>query len=198
MDLRKLTIPFFAILLLGLGNIQSGKEKAETCIACHGEDGNSVVGLWPSLAGQNTNYLKKQLRLIQSGERPIPVMNGQLDGYDDQDLEDMAAYYASKKNKIGEASADLVEQGFKLYYAGSLEKGIPACTACHSPRGRGNSPAGYPLLSGQKTDYISKTLKDYRVGDRQDSEQSEIMVSIAYKLDDKEIEALASFINGLY
>ncbi|MAP32904.1 MAG: cytochrome c4 [Rickettsiales bacterium] len=198
MDLRKLTIPFFAILLLGLGNIQSGKEKAETCIACHGEDGNSVVGLWPSLAGQNTNYLKKQLRLIQSGERPIPVMNGQLDGYDDQDLEDMAAYYASKKNKIGEASADLVEQGFKLYYAGSLEKGIPACTACHSPRGRGNSPAGYPLLSGQKTEYISKTLKDYRVGDRQDSEQSEIMVSIAYKLDDKEIEALASFINGLY
>ena len=198
MDLRKLSIPFFAILLLGLGNIQSGKEKAETCIACHGEDGNSVVGLWPSLAGQNTNYLKKQLRLIQSGERPIPVMNGQLDGYDDQDLEDMAAYYASKKNKIGEASADLVEQGFKLYYAGSLEKGIPACTACHSPRGRGNSPAGYPLLSGQKTEYISKTLKDYRVGDRQDSEQSEIMVSIAYKLDDKEIEALASFINGLY
>ena len=198
MDLRKLTIPFFAILLLGLGNIQSGKEKAETCIACHGEDGNSVVGLWPSLAGQNTNYLKKQLRLIQSGERPIPVMIGQLNGYDDQDLEDMAAYYASKKNKIGEASADLVEQGFKLYYAGSLEKGIPACTACHSPRGRGNSPAGYPLLSGQKTEYISKTLKDYRVGDRQDSEQSEIMVSIAYKLDDKEIEALASFINGLY
>ena len=198
MDLRKLSIPFFAILLLGLGNIQSGKEKAETCIACHGEDGNSVVGLWPSLAGQNTNYLKKQLRLIQSGERPIPVMNGQLDGYDDQDLEDMAAYYASKKNKIGEASADLVEQGFKLYYVGSLEKGIPACTACHSPRGRGNSPAGYPLLSGQKTEYISKTLKDYRVGDRQDSEQSEIMVSIAYKLDDKEIEALASFINGLY
>ena len=198
MDLRKLTIPFFAILLLGLGNIQSGKEKAETCIACHGEDGNSVVGLWPSLAGQNTNYLKKQLRLIQSGERPIPVMNGQLDGYDDQDLEDMAAYYASKKNKIGEASADLVEQGFKLYYAGSLEKGIPACTACHSPRGRGNSPAGYPLLSGQKTEYISKTLKDYRLGDRQDSEQSEIMVSIAYKLDDKEIDALASFINGLY
>ena len=198
MDLRKLTIPFFAILLLGLGNIQSGKEKAETCIACHGEDGNSVVGLWPSLAGRNINYLKKQLRLIQSGERPIPVMNGQLDGYDDQDLEDMAAYYASKKNKIGEASADLVEQGFKLYYAGSLEKGIPACTACHSPRGRGNSPAGYPLLSGQKTEYISKTLKDYRLGDRQDSEQSEIMVSIAYKLDDKEIEALASFINGLY
>ena len=198
MDLRKLTIPFFAILLLGLGNIQSGKEKAETCVACHGEDGNSVVGLWPSLAGQNTNYLKKQLSLIQSGERPILEMKGQLDGYDDQDLEDMAAYYASKKNKIGEASADLVEQGFKLYYAGSLEKGIPACTACHSPRGRGNSPAGYPLLSGQKTEYISKTLKDYRVGDRQDSEQSEIMVSIAYKLDDKEIEALASFINGLY
>ena len=75
---------------------------------------------------------------------------------------------------------------------------MPACTACHSPRGRGNSPAGFPLLSGQKTEYIAKTLKDYRLRNRQYSEQSEIMVSIAYKLDDREIDALASFINGLY
>ncbi|MCH2264321.1 MAG: cytochrome c4 [SAR86 cluster bacterium] len=198
MNLRKLTIPLFAILFLGIGNIQSGKEKSETCVACHGEDGNSVVGLWPSLAGQNINYMKKQLNLIQSGERSIPEMNGLLDGYTDQDVEDIAAFYASKKNKIGQASADLVEQGFKLYYAGSLEKGLPACTACHSPRGRGNSPAGFPLLSGQKTEYIAKTLKDYRLRNRQYSEQSEIMVSIAYKLDDREIDALASFINGLY
>ena len=125
-------------------------------------------------------------------------MNGQLDGYTDRDLQDIAAFYSSNKNKVGQVSVDLVDQGFKLYYAGSLEKGIPACTACHSPKGKGNSPAGYPLLSGQKTEYLRKTLKDYRSGERQYSEQSAIMVSIAYKLDDKEIEAVASFINGLY
>ena len=198
MNLTKLFILFFAVLLLGAGDIQSCKEKSETCIACHGEDGNSVVSLWPSLAGQHPKYLLKQLRLIQSEERYIAEMKGLLDGYSNKDLQDMAAYYANNKNKVGQTSADLVDQGYKLYYAGSLEKGIPACTACHSPRGLGNSPAGYPLLSGQKTEYIAKTLKDYRTGNRQYSEQSAIMVSIAYKLDDKEIEALASFINGLY
>ena len=95
-------------------------------------------------------------------------------------------------------SKESFDKGFELYYAGSFEKGIPACTACHSPKGQGNSPAGYPLLSGQQPEYIIKTLKDYRRGSRSDSEFSQIMVSIAYKLDDSEIEALASFINGLY
>ena len=135
---------------------------------------------------------------MKSGERLVVEMAGQLDSFTDQDIEDLAEYYSREKNKIGQVSADLVDLGSKLYYRGSLEKGIPACTACHSPRGKGNSPAGYPLLSGQKTEYLSKTLKEYRTGERQYSEESAIMVSIAYKLDNKEIEALASFINGLY
>ena len=198
MKLTRLFITFLAILLIGAGDIQLGKEKSQICAACHAEDGNSVVGLWPSLAGQNQKYLFNQLKLIQSEERYIAEMKGQLDGYTEQDLRDIAAYYSANKTKIGQASADLVDQGFKLYYSGSLEKGIPACTACHSPKGTGNSLAGYPLLSGQKTEYIAKTLKDYRTGERQYSEESAIMVSIAYKLDDKEIESLASFINGLY
>ena len=198
MKLTRLFITFLAILLIGAGDIQSGKEKSQICAACHAEDGNSVVGLWPSLAGQNQKYLFNQLKLIQSEERYIAEMKGQLDGYTEQDLRDIAAYYSANKTKIGQASADLVDQGFKLYYSGSLEKGIPACTACHSPKGTGNSLAGYPLLSGQKTEYIAKTLKDYRTGERQYSEESAIMVSIAYKLDDKEIEALASFITVSY
>ena len=198
MKLRNFIVLGFAILLLGVGNPELGKQKANTCIACHGEDGNSQVGLWPSLAGQNFKYLKKQLLLMKSGERLILEMEGQLDRFNNQDLEDIAEYYSREENKIGQVSADLVDRGSKLYYAGSLEKGIPACTACHSPKGKGNSPAGYPLLSGQNPEYITKTLKEYRTGERQYSEESAIMVSIAYKLDNKEIEALASFINGLY
>ena len=198
MKLRNFIIFGFAILLLGAGSAELGKQKATTCVACHGQDGNSQVGLWPSLAGQNFKYLKRQLLLMKSGERPVLEMAGQLDSFTDQDIEDLAEYYSREKNKIGQVSADLVNLGSKLYYRGSLEKGIPACTACHSPRGKGNSPAGYPLLSGQKTEYITKVLKEYRTSERQYSEESEIMVSIAYKLDNKEIEALASFINGLY
>ena len=135
MNLTRLFITFFAILLIGAGDIQSGKEKSQICAACHAEDGNSVVGLWPSLAGQNQKYLFNQLKLIQSEERYIAEMKGQLDGYTEQDLRDIAAYYSANKTKIGQASADLVDQGFKLYYSGSLEKGIP-CLLYTSPSPR--------------------------------------------------------------
>ena len=107
-------------------------------------------------------------------------------------------YYSEEETKIGQASSDLVEKGSSLYYMGSLEKGIPACAACHSPRGLGNAPAAYPLLSGQQPDYVSKALKDYRSGERSNEDPSKIMIAIAYKLDDNEIEALSSFVHGLH
>ena len=198
MNLKLFIILFTSLFLLAATDINNGKDKSATCVACHGKEGNSQVGLWPSIAGQNKNYLMKQLKLIKKGERAILEMNGLLDGFSDADLEDISAYYAGNATKVGQASADMVDKGFKLYYAGSLTKGIPACTACHSPRGLGNDPAAYPLLSGQQPAYIIKTLNDYRAGTRKETEASRIMVSIAYKLDDSEIKALASFIHGLH
>ena len=198
MKLRLLIILAASLVTIGAGNVDSGKDKVATCVACHGQDGNSMVGLWPSLAGQNTNYLVRQLQHIKSGKRSIDVMVGLLDNFSKEDLEDIAAFYASKKNTIGQVDADKVELGRKLYYSGSLEKGIPACTACHSPKGNGNAPAGYPLLSGQQAEYIAKSLKNYRSGERDNDESSQMMMAIAYKLDDVEIEALSSFINGLH
>jgi cytochrome c553 len=123
---------------------------------------------------------------------------GLLDNFSTGDLEDIAAFYASQNNTIGQVSADKLELGRKLYYSGSLDKGIPACTACHSPKGKGNAPAGYPLLSGQQPEYIAKALKNYRSGERDNDESSQMMMAIAYKLDDVEIDALSSFINGLH
>ena len=198
MKLRLLIILAASLVTIGAGNADSGKNKVATCAACHGQDGNSMVGLWPSLAGQNTNYLVRQLQHIKSGKRSIDVMVGLLDNFSKEDLEDIAAFYASKNNTIGQVEADKVELGRKLYYSGSLEKGIPACTACHSPKGKGNAPAGYPLLSGQQVDYVTKSLKNYRSGERNNDESSQMMMAIAYKLDDVEIDALSSFINGLH
>lgn len=198
MRLRLLIILAASLVTIGAGNADSGKDKVATCAACHGQDGNSMVGLWPSLAGQNVNYLVRQLQHIKSGKRPITEMIGSLDNFAQEDLEDIAAFYASQNNAIGQASSDKVELGRKLYYSGSLEKGVPACTACHSPKGKGNSPAGYPLLSGQQSDYIAKALKNYRTGERNNDESSQMMMAIAYKLDDVEIDALSSFINGLH
>ena len=198
MKLKNLVILSSIIFFLGAGNPESGKEKVAVCSACHGLDGNSVVGLWPSLAGQNEKYLVKQLRLVKSGDRVIDSMVGLLDNLQDSDLQDIAAFYASQKNKVGQADESKVELGRKLYYAGNLEKGVPACSACHSPRGLGNGPAAYPLLSGQQPDYVAKALKDYRSGERVNEDPSKIMASIAYKLDDVEIDALSSFVHGLY
>jgi len=198
MRLRLLIILAASLVTIGAGNADSGKDKVATCAACHGQDGNSMVGLWPSLAGQNVNYLVRQLQHIKSGKRPITEMIGSLDNFAQEDLEDIAAFYASQNNAIGQAASDKVELGRKLYYSGSLEKGVPACTACHSPKGKGNSPAGYPLLSGQQSDYIAKALKNYRTGERNNDESSQMMMAIAYKLDDVEIDALSNFINGLH
>ena len=198
MKLKNLIILTSIFLFLGAGNPDKGQDKVAVCSACHGSDGNSVVGLWPSLAGQNEKYLTKQLRLVKSGDRVIVSMTGLLDNLEDSDLEDIAAYYASQKNTVGQTDESKVELGRKLYYAGNLEKGVPACSACHSPRGLGNAPAAYPLLSGQQPEYVAKALKDYRSGARVNEDPSKIMAAIAYKLDDEEIEALSSFVHGLY
>ena len=198
MKLKNLIILTSIFLFLGAGNPEKGQDKVAVCSACHGSDGNSIVGLWPSLAGQNEKYLTKQLRLVKSGDRVIASMTGLLDNLEDSDLEDIAAYYASQKNTVGQTDESKVELGRKLYYAGNLEKGVPACSACHSPRGLGNAPAAYPLLSGQQPEYVAKALKDYRSGARVNEDPSKIMAAIAYKLDDEEIEALSSFVHGLY
>ena len=198
MKLKNLIIIASTFLLFGAGNPDSGKDKVAVCAGCHGADGNSLVGIWPSLAGQNENYLLKQLRLVKSGDRVIASMTGLLDNLDDKDLQDIAAFYQSKTNTVGVVDETKVDLGRKLYYAGNLEKGVPACSACHSPKGLGNAPAAYPLLSGQQPDYVSKALEDYRSGERINEEPSKIMAAIAYKLDDTEIDALSSFVHGLY
>ena len=146
MKLKNLIILTSIFLFLGAGNPDKGQDKVAVCSACHGSDGNSVVGLWPSLAGQNEKYLTKQLRLVKSGDRVIASMTGLLDNLEDSDLEDIAAYYASQKNTVGQTDESKVELGRKLYYAGNLEKGVPACSACHSPRGLGNAPAALSLI----------------------------------------------------
>src|SRR5690625_3520533 len=72
------------------GDATAGKDKVAVCTACHNSDGNSAVGMYPKLAGLGERYLFKQLRDIQSDERPVPEMTGMLTGLDDQDLADIA------------------------------------------------------------------------------------------------------------
>jgi cytochrome c553 len=90
------------------GDAASGQGKVAICSACHGADGNSILGMYPSLAGQNERYLVKQMRELKSGIRPAPMMTGVMNTLGDQDIEDVAAFYASQASKVGGAKADLV------------------------------------------------------------------------------------------
>ena len=177
---------------------QAGMALSATCVTCHGQDGNSVVPGTPHLAGQNSRYLKRQMELIQSGTRPVPLMTGMLDGLNEQGLADIAAYYASLPASIREASRDRLEQGEAIYRGGIMEKGVAPCTACHSPNGSGNQLAGFPKVSGQAVEYTISQLTAYREGQREtDAEYGGMMRSVAANLTDNEIRAVANYMLGL-
>lgn len=179
------------------GDAAAGQAKTAICAACHGMDGNSAVGNFPKLAGQNERYLLKQMQEIKAGSRQVVEMTGMLTALNDQDLADIAAYFASQKVQIGAAKAELVEAGEKIYRAGIQSKGVAACTACHGPQGNGIESAGYPQLGGQHAQYTEKQLKDFRVAER-DNDPQKMMRDIAEKLSDKEIQAVSSYIQGLH
>ncbi|KRW59077.1 c-type cytochrome [Pseudomonas sp. TTU2014-080ASC] len=180
------------------GNAEAGQGKVVVCGACHNPDGNSVAPNFPKLAGQGERYLLKQLKDIKSGARPVLEMTGMLDALNDQDLADIAAYFASQKMSVGAADPKLVERGEALFRGGKLDEGMPACTGCHSPNGAGIAAASYPHLGGQHAQYVAKQLTDFREGNRTNDGDSMIMRSIAAKLSNKDIEALSSYIQGLH
>lgn len=186
------------------GDANAGKDKAMACGACHGADGNSAAPSFPKLAGQGEKYLIKQMNDIHEGRRVVLTMVGQLDNMSEQDIANIAAYYAAQTGTVGQAKADLVELGERIYRAGNSEVGIAACTACHSPTGEGNAPAGFPKLGGQHADYLEAQLKAFRTGaeepekGRANDGETRIMRDIVSRMSDLEIRAVSSYIQGLH
>jgi cytochrome c553 len=180
------------------GDAVAGQEKSMLCAGCHGVDGNSVVPTFPKLSGQGEKYLVKQINDIKTGNRAVPEMTGLLDNMTDQDIQDVASYFASQKTSLEQAKADLVEKGQSIYRAGNMATGLAACTACHAPNGEGNGPAAFPALSGQHSVYVAAQLKKFRSGERTNDGDASMMRDIASKLSDSEIEAVSSYISGLH
>ena len=193
------------VAALSSGDAAAGESKIMMCAGCHGGDGNSVVPSFPKLAGQGEKYLTKQLKDVKYGRRKIASMTGILDSFSEQDLSDMAAYYASKEMQISGAQEENLQLGEAIYRGGNIETGVPACTGCHSPSGQGNSPAGYPMLGGQYAQYTAKQLRAWRTGAhdpendsaRNNDGDSKIMRGVAEHMSDIEIDAVANFIAGL-
>lgn len=203
------SLAFLALLLLGTavvaqvqidigGDPEAGKQKAATCAACHGASGNATNPQWPNLAGQHATYLFEQLTLFKSGERKNPIMQAQVASLSEQDMRDLAAYYATLTMEVGAASKEVVELGRQIYRGGLAEEGIPACAACHGPAGYGNAPAVYPRIGGQNAVYVASQLQAYRSNERAGYGRANIMVDVAAGLTDAEIKAVASYVSGLY
>ena len=178
------------------GSVDAGRAKSATCAACHGVDGNSVTPDWPSLAGQHPDYIARQLKAFKTGDRKSVTMMPFAQMLSDQDVADVAAYFAAQKPTPKGADPALVSLGQQIYRGGIPARGTPACIACHGPTGHGNPFAAYPRISWQHAAYVTKSLQDYKSGERA-SDANQMMRNVASLLRDDEIRALASYVQGL-
>lgn len=205
------------------GNLKAGKEKAEACAGCHGEKGNSLVATFPKLAQQHASYLIKELQAFKSGARDNAMMGAMAMPLSDEDMKDIAAYYAAQRisgNSMPELTSDdedeaedsadtdngsgdrqaseklkkLMALGKDLYRNGNLKSKVSACIACHGPHGEGNRPAAFPAIHSQHADYLIQTLSDFKTGNRGNSPDN-IMHMIAQKMTEQEIQAVSYHIS---
>ena len=183
-----------ALLAQAGGNATEGQEKAAACGGCHGEDGNGSAPIFPKLAGQHPSYIYKQLMEFKTQKRVEPTMNAMAEPLSEDDMQDIAAFYASQKptSESGAVNAS----GKNLYLAGNANSGVPACSGCHSPAGSGNPQAVFPKLHGQYSAYVEKTLHDFKAGER-GNDMNAMMRSVAAKLSESEISAVAEYVSTL-
>jgi len=176
-------------------DLAKGQATSTTvCAACHTNDGSRGSPANPILQGQHPEYLVKQLTEFKAGKRVNAIMAGMSATLSEDDMKNVAAFYAGKTAKPGFAkNKELVTLGEKIYRGGIADRSIPACAGCHSPTGAG-IPAQYPRLAGQHGDYTEAQLVAFRSGARANSAQ---MTGVAAKMNDKEIKAVSDYIAGL-
>ncbi|MBC3833561.1 cytochrome c4 [Undibacterium amnicola] len=164
------------------------------CVSCHGASGNSTISINPKLSGQHDAYLVKQLMDFTTPARNNAVMTTFSKLMTADDMKNVSAYLAVQKPKAGAAkNKDIVNLGQTIYRAGIAEKNIAACAGCHSPNGAG-IPAQFPRIAGQHQDYTVAQLTAFRTGVRKNSAQ---MTTIAKRMSDEEMKAVADYVAGL-
>ena len=182
---------------LQAGDAAKGQAKAVVCAACHAADGNSVIAINPKLAGQGEEYLIKQLNDFKSKARDNATMFPMASMLSDEDVENVAAYYASQKVQHMAVDDKYIKIAQKIYRGGDSDRDIPACIACHGAKGNGLSIAGFPAIAGQHPEYTISTLKAFRSGAR-NNDANGIMRDIVAKMSDQQIEALGYYLVGLH
>jgi cytochrome c553 len=200
------------------GNAAAGKEKAQVCTACHGANGVSPAPIFPNLVGQSTEYLYWSLVEYKRARGPASAMTSMVASLSDQDMRDLAAHFSAVTAEVGSSppaasqgeppqDATLLEAGQRIFNDGNAGRGVPPCQGCHGLEGSGHPLAKqggsaraqayyrtYPLLKGQKADYVVARLTQYRERQLHDSSNDFIMQSVANQLDDDSIRSVAAWL----
>lgn len=178
------------------GNPERARSIASAvCSGCHGADGNSVQPAHPKLAGLQAQYIAKQLKDYQAGRRVNEVMGPVAGNLSPENVEDLAAYYSQQKPAPGAVrDTSLVELGRKVYVDGNADSGVPSCTGCHYPDGSGT--ARFPRLAGQHPEYTLKQLKQFGAAKRE-NDRGLVMQSVALRMTEQEMKAVAEYIASL-
>ena len=186
------------------GDVAAGEAISGTCVACHGVAGNSPASIYPKIAGQNASYIVKQLHDFQlamttagAKGRNDPVMMGMVAALTEQNIQDLAAFYATQTMTPEETPENVIAAGQQLYRGGDIERGITACAACHGPRGNGNEAAKFPKISGQHADYLKSQMAKFSSKER-NNDLNGMMHDIAYKMKPADMELIALYLGGLH
>lgn len=201
-------------LLLGLGvinaataegNIAAGQAKSAMCAACHGATGINPSPTYPDLAGQHAAYIVKQLQSFKQGTRLDPVMAPMAAGLSTQDMEDVAAFFASQSQVVQKSAAASpgaaavqaapvivadAGAGKSLYQYGDPSRGVYACVDCHGEQGK-SKVLIYPNLAKQHGQYIEKQLRNFKSKERKNA----VMNLMTKQMTEQDIINLGAYLN---
>lgn len=204
-----------AVVTVPKYDVTAGKQIVEAqCAACHGVDGVSMVPAQPNLGGQNVKYLYKQLVNFKAGHRKNGIMQSQVANLSQQDLANVAGYYATQAPwGVGFGNPATTQEATKIFLGGDKSRGVIGCAGCHGPDAAGNVWAAFPRLGGQHAQYISTQLKLFRAAGREDDVDSEdqmryndsakkgekgMMQTVASKLSDRDIRILSDYLSAIH
>ncbi len=171
---------------------QAGAEVAQACVGCHGEKGIAADPKNPNLAGQSAVAIYKQLHDYKSGSRVHDIMTGVAQGLDDEQVIEVAAHFASANRlALDPTTAEVLDEDIvQLVQKGDPARSLPACNSCHGATAGG--PIESPTIKNQNRDYLAAQLRAFKTGQRRNDIYTR-MRSVAAKLNDREIEKLATY-----
>ncbi len=184
--------------MTGVAHAQADEARAKkviggSCFLCHGAEGESASEVFPRLAGQNAEYIAKQLENFKSGQRKSSAMAPMVAELSPDDMAALGRFYGSRPpHKEAPKDAPLAAVGQYIYSQGNRFSGVPACASCHGPDGAGSN--ALPRLAGQHAAYLDNQLKQFNKRER--NNDNAVMHTVVEKMTPLEMAAVSEYLSG--